>query len=627
MSNREVELDSELQALEQQPGLLQAPEPRDDDYDELSQHNASQPMLRLSNEVLGIIFELLREISPLRLSYPKDSLTKEDRLVAYRLGWVGATHVCRRMRQVALLYPALWSKVVVRGSCIQWLPEVLQRSREMPIEFDLFSSTEDRGEVLATLLQPTVMSRVKSLFTRDNHWLPVLRVLLNNPAPHLENLDLTLEESYRMKAMLPEELFSSCAPCIRRLSLKGFDLTWSSFAFPTLTHLSIIRPAAEPGDTYSTDYIWKPNETHKNREHEGLDSSMKRLVNTLRSLPLLQHLTLEHALPTKNIDIADLPRISLPHLKKLAIKHHTSGSCFSLLGLLDVEQLRYFKLVSTVSAKPRGEISRQYHRPLSQFLSNVAHRSPTPITGLNFGFHKDALTLIADVRPSWIKERYQPYCPIRGCTIFGIFLCYAKDSGSPEVYQHRHACLEPILDALPLSELDYVSFKDRIIPEHWGHIADYALWNNILDRCSSAHEVRSDSIAITFLLPLLASRNISTWSFPTPPEPRTPAFPLLEELSIVTDERYSEQDYVIKRHFAEGVEMPAKETFWFPYEVFLDAIRQCLLSRSGYVPLLKKLYIYIPAFPSTAEMSSRAVSDFTANFAETAEEASLATHM
>ncbi|KAI0093483.1 hypothetical protein BDY19DRAFT_923983 [Irpex rosettiformis] len=622
MSNREIELD----LSDQQPRLLlEAPEPRNDDYDALAQRNASQPMLRLSNEVLGIIFEFLRELSPLRLGYPKDSWTKEDRLVAYRLGWAGATHVCRRMRQVALLYPALWSEVVVRGSCIQWLPEVLQRSRDMPIEFSLFSSTEDRGEVLATLLQPTVMSRVKSLFTRDNHWLPVLQVLLNNPAPHLENLDLTLEESYRMGAMLPEELFSSCAPCIRHLSLEGFNLTWSSFAFPTLTHLSIIRPAVEPGATYSTDYIWKPDETHKNREHEGLDSSMKSVVNTLRSLPLLQHLTLEHALPTKNIDVADLPRISLPHLKKLTIKHHTSGSCFSLLDLLDVEQLRYFELASTVSAKPRGEILRQYYHSLSQFLSNLAHRSPTPITGLNFGFHKDALTLLADVRPSWIKERYQPYCPIRGCTIFDISLRYAKDSGSPEVYQHRHACLEPILDVLPLSELDYVSFEDRIIPEHWGHIADYALWGNILDRCSSVREVCSDSVAITFLLPLLASRNISTWSFPTPPEPRTPAFPLLEELSIVTDERYSEQDYVIKRHFAEGVEMPAKETFWFPYEVFLDTVRQCLLSRSGHVPLLKKFYIYIPAFPRNAIWSSKVVYDFDVLFDETAEKTRLST--
>ncbi|KAI0093430.1 hypothetical protein BDY19DRAFT_923653 [Irpex rosettiformis] len=451
---------SDLELDVRQPRLQPGPKFREnDEHSSPSHHNASQPLLRLPNEVLCLILSLIRTESPLRFVDEKDYISWRKRrirnVVAYQLGWLNVTHVCRRLRHTALGYPALWNRFDIGESkgCMDWLPELLQRSRNVPIDLRLHPIKLNDG-VVTTLGQPAISSRIKSLFVNDAcDWFPVLRTLLNNPAHRLERLDMILDKSSGVKAVLSEDLFSSHAPCLRSLSLSGFDLPWSALTFHALTNLSIVCAHTEPGETPDIEYIWDPSKAPVGVIHKGLNSSMKSAANTLRLLPLLQTLTLEHALPTEDIDITDLPQISLPHLRELEIVQHTAKSCFLFLDLLDVQQLRHFKISSTVSVEPRGEALWRYYRSLARFTSDFARCFPSLITELTTRFTKSAVTIDASTA-SQNTSRFDSEI------IFIISLHYAEDPSTLQAFRHRHACLEPILDALPLDKLKKLQHID-----------------------------------------------------------------------------------------------------------------------------------------------------------------------
>ncbi|KAI0093481.1 hypothetical protein BDY19DRAFT_923978 [Irpex rosettiformis] len=629
MDSRQLALDSdsnELQMVVRQPPLESSPTPRGTkELNALSQRNASQPILKLPDEVLCLILLLLQTIFPHRLTVGRNQSSywegEAKDVLTYNLGWMNATHVCSRLRHTALAFPGLWSRLDVGESKygMAWFPELLRRSCKVPMELKLYRMVAN-DEVTAALGQTTVSSRMKSLLVHHGRdWFPVLRVLLSHPAYHLESLELVLDynKDSKTQPVLPEDLFSSHAPLLQRISLHGFDLPWSSLAFPTLTHLSIVCARHKPGEPLNTEYIWEADKAPpRGAEYKGLNSSMTSVANTLRSLPLLQTLILEQALPTEDLDIANISRIALPHLRKLEIVEPVAKSCFSLLDLLDISQLQHFHLTSTVSVKPRGKASQQYYRSLVRFTSDFLRSSPVPITALNFymkQFQPSRHSVIA----------ISAHVPLDVCTLpdptfLDITLNYTEDLSTPELFPHRHAVLEPILDALPLNELDTISFYDNVGPQTWVDI-DYSLWSAIFDKCSSARKVTANAMVVLPLVPLLGSRNLPTWAFSPPPEPRTPVFPSLKELEIMTGFRGSVDDVAIRSYFTAGVKRPAEEEYEFAHGVFLDTLKQCLLSRSGRVPKLKDLYLYIAGLDECSGYSSETIANFRKIFADVVE--------
>ncbi|KAI0089778.1 hypothetical protein BDY19DRAFT_905524 [Irpex rosettiformis] len=576
-----------------------APNTRDDD--EHSAHNALQPILKLPDEVLLLILSFLRRKNPLCLTHATGGYTPGPGIrrlasspypcpcVRFGMGWAKTTHVCRRLRHVALNDPALWTTLYIgesakSQSCKDWLPELLQRSRNLPIELELYPIRTDIDQVNAVLAQSTA---VKTLFVRDAaDWLSFLRVLINTPARYLERLEMSLDKSHRDAAMIPGDLFMSSAPRLCFLSLTGFDLAWSSFAFPTLTHLTIVRPADKSSqETFRTRCIWELDESSP--KLEGLDSSMNSVASTLRSLPLLQSLVLEHALPTQEEDVTGLSRISLLHLHKLKIIQRPTASWSSLLALLDAPNLQHFRLSSPVSTRPRGNASQEYYRSLTLFLSDFTYRLPSPITGLHIMIEEDKIMLRASVGEpeSWL------FCPWSARTygFLDISLYYAENSRTLENGRHRHVPLETIITSLPLDNLYSLSFWDTVVPDYTEHVFDFSLWRSIFDKCANAQSLSVTSLTIIPLLPLLATRNLPTWTIPPLASPRTPVFPSLQHLQIGTDFRRSMQDYVVCYFFCQGLEKPEDVVEESGHEVLLDAIRQCLLSREGYAPVLKRL--------------------------------------
>ncbi len=164
-------------------------------------------------------------------------------------------------------------------------------------------------------------------------------------------------------------------------------------------------------------------------------------------------------------------------------------------------------------------------------------------------------------------------------------------SSTQELYLHRYASLVPLLDALPLTKLQGLQILDTVRPRAFVHsqeTIDYPFWQNIYDRCSNATMVLVGSMAIAALLPLLASRNVQSWTFPLlPAEPRVPVFPRLEHLTIVPGYDHGAaifvQAYLTKGHpRLENADLGT---------VLLEVVKECLSSRLGHALPLESLQL------------------------------------
>ncbi|KAI0046267.1 hypothetical protein FA95DRAFT_1494286, partial [Auriscalpium vulgare] len=89
------------------------------------QHNANIPSSRLPPETMGHVFTILAFIDPPRRDNP---------WVKMSLGWLLATHVCRRWRDIALQTPTLWADITfpfIFGE--HWATAFSSRAGGMPL--------------------------------------------------------------------------------------------------------------------------------------------------------------------------------------------------------------------------------------------------------------------------------------------------------------------------------------------------------------------------------------------------------------------------------------------------------------------------------------------------------------
>ncbi|KAI0733689.1 hypothetical protein BC629DRAFT_1571904 [Irpex lacteus] len=133
---------------------------------------------------------------------------------------MAVTHVCRRMRQVSLGFPVLWTSVLVVEDSASWLPTILQRSADQSLSLafpdtGLPSSLEDTDvqldevikEACTILYDPRHLSRIKHATTVSlSNWLPFVRSFLTSPVPQLDTLRMGPEYARKMM-VLPQTLF------------------------------------------------------------------------------------------------------------------------------------------------------------------------------------------------------------------------------------------------------------------------------------------------------------------------------------------------------------------------------------------------------------------------------------
>ncbi|TFY66464.1 hypothetical protein EVG20_g4622 [Dentipellis fragilis] len=201
------------------------------------------------------------------------------------------SHVCRRWRNATLTVSPFWC-IVYNWYSRDLVLACLTRSRALPLRIRVDLATVDVHQWFIDLL-PTAMPRARSLCIRQlsrcedpSAMMSKILPALQSPAPCLE--EFTIDINVRNPICLPI-LFSGTTPTLYLLSLRS--VLWSpGNIFKGLTHLELSA---------------------------GSRAQCQRLIDVLRSNPLLETLMLSGAFPST---VAAERRIKLPRLRKLDIR-------------------------------------------------------------------------------------------------------------------------------------------------------------------------------------------------------------------------------------------------------------------------------------------------------------------
>lgn len=183
----------------------------------------------LPTEILCNIFISQRAISTTRQG-------RGGRTI-YDLRWIQVSHVCRRWREIALEYPALWA--ILPPVHPEWLRLMIQRSAGVPISVDLGSWDVDLREYqpqLAEVLPQT--SRLYQLALRDVGWLVMENLAFIGPrAPILKALSIDLTDHWA--SALPQHCLAQGAPRLQVLRLHNCSIQPTSKLLRELTELQL----------------------------------------------------------------------------------------------------------------------------------------------------------------------------------------------------------------------------------------------------------------------------------------------------------------------------------------------------------------------------------------------------
>ncbi|KLO15769.1 hypothetical protein SCHPADRAFT_248825 [Schizopora paradoxa] len=250
---------------------------------------------------------------------------------------IHASHVCRSWRRICLSTPSFWSLIWVTDED-QFTPrtcEFVRRSGSVPLEvairdersrdqrFHTLSGDEDdevpfHGPLLHPLLRffgqfPHSLQRMKTLrvcsrFPSQQDFTSYFK----EPAPVLESFALYVDclsnTGYEpIVLQLPIPLFDGTTPSLRKLSLDGAEVPWTSNIFNNLTFLRICRFESRRED---------------DRVHLG------QLLQIIKNCPGIVSLELRFAGPVLPADYDKSPKTSqytAPYLKNIILSDPRSG--------------------------------------------------------------------------------------------------------------------------------------------------------------------------------------------------------------------------------------------------------------------------------------------------------------
>ncbi|TFY73861.1 hypothetical protein EWM64_g10151 [Hericium alpestre] len=247
---------------------------------------------RLPVEVLTHVFSILAECDP-----PSPEPLKGDRSGdKAHLGWITATHVCRRWRHVALSAPALWTNIGAPQTG-PWMDEMLARSKQVPFTLSACITRDHKVcDAVLKAVSANYMSRMKDLHLEDieegsldDRRLEVL-ANLKHPAPMLESL--TLDDVTKSKILRPH-IFARKMPRLHRFIIRECDgVHWGAPYLRNVTDLEL-----DIGEPFS----------------------LAKLLAVLKESPLLENLRIirgavsprERPLPRGNVSLFSLKTFSL----------------------------------------------------------------------------------------------------------------------------------------------------------------------------------------------------------------------------------------------------------------------------------------------------------------------------
>ncbi|KAI0262706.1 hypothetical protein BC834DRAFT_1034276 [Gloeopeniophorella convolvens] len=340
-SESQTEVEDEISAMALRLASLKA------------RRNDLLPIFRLSVEMLSCILAFLVHQEPPGSQHQ-------------RLGWIAVTHVCHRLRQVAIDNPALWGNIAFAlGS--MWATEMFSRARTAPL--DIFLSRTVGLDNLAVL--PNYQSHIRTLYLE----LPpeareyASQVLITS-APVLESLTLSSHvDRGVMHLGIPSDIiiFQGHAPQLHTISLQGALIPWQSFPRNSLSHLEVKLKASDLASSQATS-----------------DSVLSAMMDVLQSSPDLETLVLDFCIPPASSSWTPRHRtIYLPRLKYLSLAG-PSLDVYSLLMALDIPSSAKLRL-HCISART-GDQDSCLIIPL--ISSHLHGRRPAVLQSLRLVFPK-----------------------------------------------------------------------------------------------------------------------------------------------------------------------------------------------------------------------------------------------
>ncbi|KAI0042359.1 hypothetical protein FA95DRAFT_1682596 [Auriscalpium vulgare] len=247
------------------------------------------PVARLPPEILALIFSTLSSTDPPRSKRSRAAHRKRK----YKLGWLTATHVCQRWRNIALCDPALWASNIVLPSVLgdRWAAAFVARAQNVPLTIwcNDFSSDRPAEALSDTSFIGANIATIMHLRT----YLYQLRTLCT-PAPLLRTLII---KTYDQERLLPDALPVFCGagglPELRHLSV----ITWEPQNWTPLLLAQLV----------SVDMAFLVQLT---------GAELASILAPLGRMPALERLSLQVLGPA---DTSEVPVALLPALRHLTL--------------------------------------------------------------------------------------------------------------------------------------------------------------------------------------------------------------------------------------------------------------------------------------------------------------------
>ncbi|PPQ69582.1 hypothetical protein CVT25_000958 [Psilocybe cyanescens] len=239
--------------------------------------------------------------------------------------------VCKRWNNVALEYPALWSRIInYQRHSPQWIAKLLSRSKCSLIDvgqdsaFDHIRLRDARGKtILGHIFEHSSTLRTLSLEITFAPWEFICKNFFHRPAPCLEYLNVITSCPFP-DCLYPGPLFADQAPRLRRFHLQRCLIDFTSSTLYNLTELSVM-------DILSPfiGMMQKPDHPLK------VAPTTEGWLRILKNIPSLKYLTLNNAISHPTNDEESMPDVDLPNLLFLTVgaKFHDGAAFLRYLSL------------------------------------------------------------------------------------------------------------------------------------------------------------------------------------------------------------------------------------------------------------------------------------------------------
>ncbi|KAF8486832.1 hypothetical protein DFH94DRAFT_3537 [Russula ochroleuca] len=414
----------------------------------------------VDEQLLRSLLTCRNTLAPISL-LPPEALARVFRFLALEEqnpGWIRATHVCRFWREVALGDSSLWATISGIPTNTEWIPEMLARARNAPLDIDIDIGVTSNPEVLLVFPPHLSHTRELRLYSLSILHSDSVRAIYSREAPALEHFELGVSETSLIifRDLGGTTLFKGQAPRLRTLFLSQVLIPWSLIPRGQLTQLTLS--------------LLKEISIFDVPSHRNL----YQLIDLLVHSPELEVLVLGCCLPPQLTQNPHGPTIHLPRLSSLCLAG-SSSRITNLMKMLKVPSstMLHFHCVS--------ENTPTHHDGLLLPVVSAQLQSPARAAPIEFKYLSVSLscmdrslevTASTSVPISRTRQSQDSECDIDDSDEFALSF-----DGLPELGDWTDL-LEGVCKMLPISNIESLSISAF-------DIIDSVNWVDLFKRCTN----------------------------------------------------------------------------------------------------------------------------------------------